>query len=270
MRCRITASAGTGSRVRRRCCRSPNWPCGTRTWQSERCRTRRSCVPRGWGGGVSEPPQHPSSWMSPWWPYPAWPGAMQSPHGAREEGVKSVRDKGIAEIEEEEWRRCRERGQRWRRVCGREVGWGELNNKDKRRKGRWLHYGDCILISSSKKQAQAMSSFQHVKCVFEVECWVKAGNEARHRHRHSWIVSQTTIKGQKRYKIMTERRQKKKKIKTDILFQSVTHLIIHERVWSALFVWVMVLMSKQHQTSEGVHFMNCIVCQKVVYIYILL
>lgn len=28
---------------------------------------------------------------------------------------------------------------------------------------------------NQRRQAQAMSSFQNVRCVFEVECWVKAG-----------------------------------------------------------------------------------------------
>lgn len=30
-------------------------------------------------------------------------------------------------------------------------------------------------LHNQRRQAQAMSSFQNVRCVFEVECWVKAG-----------------------------------------------------------------------------------------------
>lgn len=76
--------------------------------------------------------------------------------------------------------------------------------------------GYCTILSSySQKQAQAMSSFQNVIYVFEVECWkVKAGNTVRQRHRHSWNVSQTTKKSQKRDKIMTERREEKEEDKT--------------------------------------------------------
>lgn len=44
------------------------------------------------------------------------------------------------------------------------------------------------------------------------EGW-KAGNRVLRRHGHSWIVSQTTIRRQKRDKVLTGRRQKKGKIR---------------------------------------------------------
>lgn len=67
---------------------------------------------------------------------------MQTPHGAREERVKGVRDRGMERVGRGKCdglgRRSvggdAEKGWRWGQVCIREEGWEESKNKEKRRK----------------------------------------------------------------------------------------------------------------------------------------
>lgn len=58
------------------------------------------------------------------------------------------------------------------------MGWEELNNKEKRKKGErvtlWLLHSFNIIIKEASTGNVIIPKCE--MCVFEVECWVKAGN----------------------------------------------------------------------------------------------
>lgn len=132
----------TGKWVCRWCCWSWHWPYETRTSQSVHCRTRISCVPGGWGGGGSEPPQHPSFWMSLWLPYPALPEWMQTPHGERKEAPKVWHIKGMESVG---------RGKCDGKTVEEEWG-GEDGDEDKYVEGRRWNGGSQITKKKEEKK----------------------------------------------------------------------------------------------------------------------
>lgn len=72
------------------------------------------------------------------------------------------------------------------------------------------------------------------------------------------------LRGRREAETMTERRQRRerKRMRHRYLISTCdTFPYPWERVGGPLFLWVMVLMSEQHQIYEGVHSWNCIVCR---------